>query len=75
MTEHNRGRVAAMFAAYTELDIGASPPSALYSDFNQVTHTVLVECHKGIFFDNACCDIIRQETACIITGETEGGLC
>jgi len=74
MTEANRGWIAAMFPAYAKLNIRTRRAAALYGNFDKVTNTVLIKRHKRVLFDNACGDIIRQETSRIITRQTECGL-
>ncbi len=75
MEELDGGRIPAMLAAYTQFQI--RPRLAPLRDrlADQPAHSVPIDLHKGICFEDPFVQIERQKFAFhIITAEAEGGL-
>jgi len=74
VAEFNAGRIAAMFAANTQFQIGAGLTTQLCRHLHQFTDAVLIQAGKRIVVINLFIIIGTQELSGIVTGEAEGHL-
>ena len=74
MAELNRGRVAAVLTADTELDVGAGLAAEVSCEGNELADAILVELSEGIVLIDLLVVVSAEELACVVTGEAEGHL-
>ena len=63
-----------MFAADAQLDIGSGRPALPGCHLNELSHAILIQFRERIRLVNLAFVIVRQELACVVTGEPEGHL-
>src|SRR5207253_4633952 len=74
VAESDRLRVAAVFAADADLQIGFDVPATLGADTHQLADAFGVQYLEGIIGKNFSIDITREEAARVITAQTKSRL-
>src|ERR1700722_7889995 len=74
VAELNRGRIAAVFAANSNLEATTLLPSPFDSDLNQFSHSFTIDHRERILFENALLEIGWQYLVHVVAREAEGGL-
>src|SRR5205085_3045820 len=74
LAESDAGRVAAMLAAYAELEVRFHQGAALRRDRDQLADALDVEADEGIAGEDALFDIGGEEAAGIVAAEPQRGL-
>src|ERR1019366_10196867 len=72
--ELDRRRIAAVFAADTQLDVRPGAASLFARHLDQLTNTLLVELGKRILLQDAQFEVRRKDLVDVVTREAEGGL-
>ena len=73
-TEHHGLGISAVLAADANFKVAAGLASLLERNLDQLADTVGIEHRKRIFVEDVLLLVVADETAGVITGETEGGL-
>src|SRR5690554_5245656 len=74
LAEGDGGRVAAMLAAYAELDVGAHFSSPPCTDGHQFAHAIAVQRNEGILRDDLLAHIVIHEVGGVVTADAESCL-
>src|SRR5262245_28027313 len=74
MAEFHTLRLAAVFAANPELDVGTRFAAQVARDFHQPTNTFLVDRGKGIVRHNVQLRVVREEAAGVVATHSKCGL-
>ena len=74
MAELDGLRIAAVFSADADLEIGASFAPALGAHFNQLTHSGLIERGKGILLEDSLLQVLGEELVNVVTRDAVGSL-